>query len=80
MTQIICDICRKPIRAGEIYSGSNIKQKNSEGEWRDIDVCKSCARAILRLVAAAPNTPIPLNMETMKKIQEKENSNGTNNL
>lgn len=75
MVQIICDICGKPIPAGKLYVDSKVKQKRS-GKWCDIDVCKSCAHMLLWATEiSAPNVPILLNMETMKKIQEKENNN-----
>lgn len=48
MTQVICDICGKPILNGKIYPRGLVKQKDGGGKWHDIDVCRSCGDAMVR--------------------------------
>ena len=79
MVQIICDICGKPIPNGEIYDDAIIKQKRS-GKWRDIDVCKSCARIMIQEIKWSTSPPSIISLDDFKAIIKKENSNGTDSL
>lgn len=74
MTQMICDICGKPITDGQMYPRGLVKQK-SNGEWHDIDVCRSCGDAMAR---ASSHSYI--GTCNVKDLLKKEKSNDPDNL
>lgn len=74
MAQIICDICGKLIKDGQMYPRGVIKQKRN-GKWCDIDVCQSCGDAMAQTATHSYGVVYDLG-----DLLKKENSNGTNNL
>lgn len=54
MTQLICDICRKPILKGEPRTKYRMQRQTwislFAAEWKELDVHSCCAERLMQLI------------------------------